>query len=212
MPAGRRPTPRLFRGFTLLEVLMVVLLVGIISSVVVMSVNTTGPERELPEEANRLAALLEQAGNEAVMQNQEFGLRVTGQGYVFLCLDEARQRWGPCEDEIFRERELPDGLELHLLRQGGIRDLPRLATGDQSDATSAVRQRQAEEGNAGRLVPDLFLLSSGESSSGALELRVADKPEERSEISVDEVGRVTVTEAGAPAEPAGQGGKRADQG
>lgn len=201
MPAGHCANPSAHRGFTLLEVLMVVLLVGIISSVVVMSVNTTGPERQLPEEAARLATLLEQAANEAVMQNQELGLRVTGQGYAFLCLDEAKQRWAPCTDDIFRERELPDGLELHLLRQGSIKDLPRMSTGNASDATSAVRARQEEEGNAGRLTPDLFLLSSGESSSGSLELRVTEKPEERSEISLDEVGRVTVTGAGAPAAP-----------
>lgn len=209
MPRDRCASPSAFRGFTLLEVLMVVLLVGIISSVVVMSVNTTGPERQLPEESARLATLLEQAANEAVMQNQELGLRVTGQGYVFLCLDEARQRWKPCADEIFRERELPDGLELHLLRQGSIKDLPRMSTGTASDATSAVRQRQEEEGNAGRLTPDLFLLSSGESSSGSLELRVTEKPEERSEISLDEVGRVQVNGAGVPAAGKQEGGDAA---
>lgn len=188
---------------------MVVLLVGIISSVVVMSINTSGPERQLPEESARLATLLEQAANEAVMQNQEFGLRVTGQGYVFLCLDEGKQRWKPCADEIFRERELPDGLELHLLRQGSIKDLPRMTTGSASDATSAVRQRQEEEGNGGRVTPDLFLLSSGESSSGSLELRVTERPDERSEISLDEVGRVQVTGVGAPVGESPGGGDAA---
>lgn len=204
----RRPSIHPIRGFTLLEVLMVVLLVGILSSVVVMSVNTSGPERALPEESARLATLLEQAANEAVMQNQEFGLRVTGQGYVFLCLDEAKQRWGACGDEIFRERELPEGLELHLLRQGGIKDLPRLATGEESDATSATRRRQEEEeAGKGRVTPDLFLLSSGETSGGSLEIRVSERPEERSEIAIDEVGRVKVSGAGAPV----QGGRDAQR-
>lgn len=204
MSAPRPRTVRPDRGFTLLEVLMVVLLVGIISSVVVMSVNTSGPERALPEESQRLAALLEQAANEAVMQNQEYGLRVTGQGYVFLCLDEAKQRWTGCADDIFRERELPDGLELRILRPGSIKELPAMAAAREREAGTAARQRQEEEGGEGmRLTPDLFLLSSGESSAASLEIRVTDDPAARSEVSIDEVGRVSLDGKGGGAPAAG---------
>lgn len=181
------------RGFTLLEVLMVVLLVGIMSSVVVLSINTGGAGRQLPEESQRLAALIEQAANEAVMQNQEFGLRVTSEGYGFLCLNEAEQRWDACADEIFRERELPEGLELSLVREGSIESLPSLA-----DAEARPARQRREEGGEPTLTPDLFLLSSGESSAARLELRVRDTPEERSEVSIDEVGRVRIEGAGSP--------------
>ena len=174
---------------------MVVLLVGIMSSVVVLSINTGGAERHLPEESQRLAALIEQASGEAVMQNQEFGLRVTPEGYGFLCLDEAAQRWKDCEGEIFRARELPEGLELHLVREGSIEALPSLET---ADPRQGPRERRTEEGGEAALTPDLFLLSSGESSAARLELRVQETPEVRSEVFIDEVGRVRIEGTGAP--------------
>lgn len=212
MSAARRATALAAGGFTLLEVLMVVLLVGIISSVVVVSVNTGGAERDLPEEAQRLAALLEQASNEAVMQNQEYGLRVTPQGYVFLCLDEKKQRWTGCVDEIFRERELPEGLELRILRPGSIKELPSMAAQKDLEASTAARERQEADGDAAtRVTPDLFLLSSGESSAASLEIRVTESPDVHSEVTIDEVGRVSVDGkgGGAPAPDAAPGGDRA---
>lgn len=199
----RQPQPP--RGFTLLEVLMVVLLVGIMSSVVVLSLDTAGAQRQLPEEGARLAALIEEAAGEAVMQNQEYGLRLTGTGYVFLCLNEAKQRWSPCGDEAFRERELAGGLELRLLSQGGIKALPVLDLKGDVAASTAARQREEEEGEAGALLPDLYFLSSGESSAATLELRVTETPEQRSEIRIDEVGRVVLDGAGATA-GRGEGG------
>jgi general secretion pathway protein H len=179
------------QGFTLLEVLMVVLVVGIISSVVMLNVGTGGAERQLREESDRLFALLGQAGSEAVMQNQEFGLRVTDNGYTFLCLDEAKQRWAECRDNIFRAREIPEGLELRLLRQGVQKELPLAES--EPDATASSTAPREEAGQ--RITPDLFLLSSGEASAASLELRVQENPALRSEIRIDEIGRVSRAEA-----------------
>lgn len=186
MPTAQ-PVRVVFRqGFTLLEVLMVVLLVGILSSVVMLSVGSGGPERYMREEADRLAALIEQAADEAVMQNQEFGLRLTEKGYVFLCLDEAKQQWNYCADSIFRERELEGGLELRVAKPSALKGLPVL----DEDEAAKKRQQEEEEGQE-RLTPDIFLLSSGEASPATLEIRVQETPEIRTEISVDAIGRVT---------------------
>jgi general secretion pathway protein H len=182
MQSGSRHRHDLQQGFTLLEVLMVVLLVGILSSVVMLSVGAGGAERHLREESDRLATLLEQAAMEAVMQNQEFGLRLADDGYAFLCLNEGKQEWDYCQDSIFRERTLAEGLELRLLKQGDLKEVPRI-----SDESEAPR-RDGEEGL--RLTPDIFLLSSGEASAASLEIRVQETPELRSEISVDAIGRV----------------------
>jgi general secretion pathway protein H len=183
-------------GFTLLEVLMVVLLVGIISSVVMLNVGTGGAERHLREESDRLVALLGQAASEAVMQNQEYGLRLSEEGYTFLCLDEAKQRWAGCADNIFRAREIPESLELRVLRQGPQKELP--LAGDSDAAASTAAPRDGQEGQ--RITPDIFLLSSGEASAASLELRVKESPELRSEIRIDEIGRVSRAEDAAAGE------------
>lgn len=182
MPVPACKATRISRGFTLLEVLMVVLLVGIISGIAMLSLSPGGAERKLQDESDRLATLLQQAADEAVMQNQEYGLKITGNGYRFLCLDEVKQRWKPCKnDQTFREREMPEGLEVHVLREGKM-TLPL----SEENSKDTPEERQ----NGPRINPDVFLLSSGEASPASLEIVVSDKPEIRQEIRLDELGRV----------------------
>jgi general secretion pathway protein H len=168
---------RLVRGFTLLEVMMVVLIVGIISGAVLLALNPGGAERHLDDESERLAALIELAGNEAVMQNREYGLKLAGNGYAFLCFDETARKWAVCkDDDSLRPRQLPDGLEIHLLQESRMR-LPT------ADSGKAPAQKA--------LTPDILLLSSGEASPASLEIHVTDKPSLRAELRVDAVGRVS---------------------
>lgn len=169
-------------GFTLLEVLMVVLVVGILSAVVLLGLNPGGPERRMDDEAERLASLLSLASSEAVMQNREYGLHLDDAGYHFLCLDEKTQRWATCAgDSLFREHALPEGLEVRVLSDRRLR-LPPARTSSQS--LSLEDQKTPE------LQPDVLLLSSGEASPAELEIRVVDDPALRVEIRVDEIGRV----------------------
>lgn len=168
----------LAQGFTLLEVMMVVLIVGIISGVALLSLNPGGAERHLDDETDRLTALLEMVGNEAVMQNREYGLKLAGNGYAFLCFDETARKWTPCrDDDSLRPRELPDGLEIHLLRESSMHLSSAKTGNDSSDSKE-------------RLEPDVLLLSSGEASPASVELHVTDKPSLRTEISLDAIGRV----------------------
>lgn len=172
-------------GFTLLEVLVVVLLVGIISSIAMLGINAGGDERRLREESDRLVTLLEQVGSEAVMQSQEYGLKITGTGYLFLCLDEIKQRWQVCSTEkSLQEHVLPEGLEIHVLRDSSL-TLP-LSRKDNNG------NKGEDEEDKGRLVyPDFLLLSSGEASPGSLEILLSERPEIRSEIRIDELGRIS---------------------
>ncbi|MFP5430709.1 MAG: type II secretion system minor pseudopilin GspH [Gammaproteobacteria bacterium] len=180
MTRTSRPHARA-RGFTLLEVLMVVLVVGILSAVVLLGLNPGGPERRLNDEAERLAALLSLASSEAVMQNREYGLYLDDAGYRFLCLDEQNQRWSDCTgDKLFREHELPEGLEIRVLSDRRMR-LP---------APAAAESLSLQDQSTPALQPDVLLLSSGEASPAELEIRVADDPSARVEIRVDEIGRV----------------------
>lgn len=175
---------RTVSGFTLLEVLMVVLVVGILSAVVLLGLNPGGPERRMDDEAERLASLLSLASSEAVMQNREYGLHLDDTGYRFLCLDDKSQRWTPCAgDSLFRQHALPEGLEVRVLRDRRLR-LPRTTASSQSLSLSLEEQKTPE------LQPDVLLLSSGEASPAELEIRVTDDPALRVEIRVDEIGRV----------------------
>lgn len=183
-----------FAGFTLLELLMVILVVGILSSVVLLNINLGGPERQLPEEAERLSALLALASDEAVMENREYGLKVEAGGYVFLCFSEDTQRWRPCAGRLFAAHQLPEGLELRLLTESRLR-LPRKPAEERPLTGNAGTEADSDV----HIEPDLLLLSSGEATPVELELRLADDPSRRLTLRLDEIGRVhegAATESG----------------
>lgn len=172
-------------GFTLLEVLMVVLVVGILSAVVLISLNPGGPERKLGDETERLASLISLASNEAVMQNREYGVRLEQGGYDFLCLEDKSQKWRECVgDSMLKHHVLPKGLEVRALT-GSRMSLPR---GEAEEPDTLKEDPEKEE--AAILTPDVILLSSGEASPVELEIRVIEEPSLRMTVIVDDIGRV----------------------
>jgi general secretion pathway protein H len=102
-------------GFTLLEVLVVVVIIGILTSMAVISVNVLGGDHEMQQEAERLQAILLQTREDAVLQSRDIGLRLDETGYEFLAYDGRVERWNAVEDDpLLRARALPEGLRLSL--------------------------------------------------------------------------------------------------
>lgn len=98
------------RGFTLLELLVVLVLLGVIYSFMVLSGGTAGVDRELEEEARRLHALVKLAQEDAIIQAREIALEIDQQNvqqkYRFLVF--TNNEWQPLTEKIFRERNLPE--------------------------------------------------------------------------------------------------------
>jgi len=102
-------------GFTLVEILVVVVIIGIISAGVLLSVNLTGRDRELEKESDRLLALVNYAREQAELQTREYGVMFHDDGYQFLVYDARRGLWREIyEDDSLRQRKLPDGLDFKL--------------------------------------------------------------------------------------------------
>jgi general secretion pathway protein H len=102
-------------GFTLLEVLVVVVIIGIIASMAAVSTRVLGGDHEMDQEAKRLVAILGQAREEAMLQGRDLGLRIDAAGYDFLLYDGRNERWDlAADDPLLRERTLPEGLEAAL--------------------------------------------------------------------------------------------------
>jgi general secretion pathway protein H len=103
-------------GFTLIEILIVVLIIGIVSAGVLLSVNLTGRDHELEKESDRLLALVNYAREEAELQTREYGVIFHDDGYQFVAYDVRRGLWREIyEDESLRLRKLPDGLDFKLV-------------------------------------------------------------------------------------------------
>jgi general secretion pathway protein H len=103
------------RGFTLIEIMIVVVIIGVISAGVLLSVNLTGKDRDLDKESERLLTLVKYAREQAELQTREYGVIFHDDGYQFVAYDTRRGRWREVyEDEILRLRKLPDGLDVKL--------------------------------------------------------------------------------------------------
>lgn len=151
----RRPGRQrsLERGFTLLELLVVVVIVGIMASMVSLSVGGN-ESRALKNEAKRLTALLDMAIQESVLNGREMALEVDENSYQFLVYFE--EEWLPLEGiDEFRLRELPLGIELQTEVEG------LAATEDRFGETAASR---------------IWIMSSGEVSPFSITLKLEDGP------------------------------------
>lgn len=139
-------------GFTLVEVLVVVVIIAIMITGAVLALSVAGRDRGLDNEARRLEALLNLARERAELQTREYGLRAGPAGYTFVRFEPRSGEWVVPADESLRERELPEGLSLLLVVEGRpvvLRD---------------------QDGPAG-LVPQIGIASSGGFSSFELTLQ-----------------------------------------
>jgi general secretion pathway protein H len=102
-------------GFTLIEILVVVVIIGIVSAGVLLSVSLTGQDRDLDKESQRLLTLVNYAREQAELQTREYGLLFRDDGYEFLTFDVRRNLWRDVfEDDALRDRNLPEGLGIKL--------------------------------------------------------------------------------------------------
>ena len=102
-------------GFTLMEILVVIVVIGVMVSIATLSVNVLGRDREAEDQVRRLWAVLRQAQEESELQGLDTGMFASTEGYEFLHFNPRENRWLPIEDDsFFAPRKLPDGLELRL--------------------------------------------------------------------------------------------------
>ncbi len=97
-------------GFSLLEILVVIVIISIVLSFAVLSLDTE-PD-ELNNETQRLTALMKLAAEEAVMNSREYQVLFGEQDYSFQVFSNGQ--WHDTADDIFRRRRLSDGFSLSI--------------------------------------------------------------------------------------------------
>lgn len=161
---------RLSAGFTLIEILVVVTVIGIIVSIGLLSLSVLGDDRQLRIEARRITSLFAAAQDEAVMQGREFGLELMRSSYRFVEYDPYQARWLELEiDDIFRARTLPEDLEFDLLLEG------RMILLSAEAATIADPNSTNVSNPSNKYAPHVLIFSSGEATP--FELRISRRSE-----------------------------------
>jgi general secretion pathway protein H len=103
------------KGFTLIEILVVLVIMAIVISLAVLSINTTGRDTQLDEESRRIQGLVDILHERALLEGRDFGLRIEPTGYGFVVYSADKNLWLPLSDEHeFRHRDLPKGVSFQL--------------------------------------------------------------------------------------------------
>jgi general secretion pathway protein H len=103
------------RGFTLVEILVVLLIITVVISLTVLTVTSTGRDAQLDEESRRIEGLVGLLHERALLEGRDFGLRIEPTAYEFVAYDTRRDLWLMLDQEReFRHRELPKGVSFQL--------------------------------------------------------------------------------------------------
>ncbi|VAW87463.1 hypothetical protein MNBD_GAMMA16-1823 [hydrothermal vent metagenome] len=171
-------------GFTLLEMLIVVFIIGIILSMATLS---TGPQqyRLLKEEAQRITTLMSLARQESILEAQELAFALNDKTYQFQVFDG--KTWlSLADDEVLRERQLPSNMVLEVNLYGETITF----TSDNSETDDGDTESEEEE-DENRI--RILFLSSGEVTPFELFLRYDDQ-DQGLLVKGDMMGNFTIIE------------------
>lgn len=118
----RRSRPRIFRpgtaGFSLIELLVVVTIIGVFAGAAVLSLGVLGSDRELEREAFRFRSLLDLLTEEAVMESRDYGIMFSERAYRFYVYDRQQLLWiDPIGDYFLSEHQLEEPLSMALFME-----------------------------------------------------------------------------------------------
>jgi general secretion pathway protein H len=155
-------------GFTLIEVMVVLLLVGLAAGYVMYNAFGSSQADQLKNQAQRLQVLVDMASDFAVLNQRQLGVRFEQKDneYYFVYLDD-EDKWQRLEDEeMYATHTVPEPFTFTL----NLDDLPwdvedRLFDRDLFDEELSVSDEGVEIGNEEDKPlppPQILIMSSGE--------------------------------------------------
>ncbi|MFC6635653.1 type II secretion system minor pseudopilin GspH [Microbulbifer taiwanensis] len=163
------------RGFTLIEVLVVIVIIATLAGMAVLSLGNSGA-RAWSGEVQRLAALLQLVADRALIDKAHYGVVLEPDGYSVVRFNPTELEWQSLDEAVaksvaarFVAHQLPDNMRLEVLEQA---ELPS-AEATEFAAESAEDEQPIPQFialSSGEVLPvelAMFLLDAGDTSRGA---------------------------------------------
>lgn len=152
LPASRAASG----GFSLLELLAVIVVIGVLISIFTLSIGSFDDD-ETSEHVRRLQALIDLAMEEATMQGRELGLRFYQHGYEFSVRVEVEDEdgvrywiWQPIDqDRLLKPRDLGETHAIDLFIEDKEVDLD-------------YDREENDDNDQDEYLPQIFIFSSGD--------------------------------------------------
>lgn len=141
------------RGFTLLELMVVIVIIAVLAGFVTVNLDLRNTPKTIREEATRLGLLMQIASEQSIYSKAQLGIRFHPEDYefYFLAPDEAgNQTWQILEDRRLKFRGSQEELEFQVDLSG----VPVLL--------ETLEEELAGLGEETELKPHVLFLSNGE--------------------------------------------------
>ncbi|MFT6920497.1 MAG: general secretion pathway protein H [Cognaticolwellia sp.] len=159
------------QGFTLIEVMLVIVLIGVMVSAVQFTFSGNKAEQLLEQNSARFAGVFDVAAEYGLLNNIELGLFVEKNTYQFLGYDGVS--WSPiASNPMFEVFTLPEGIEITLqlddlpIEEPLLFDSSLLINEDQDDNFTEEEKK--------KIIPQVYMLSGGDITPFSLTFSLAE--------------------------------------
>lgn len=169
-------------GFTLIEVMVVIVLIGLMASVVQFSFSGNSIDKQLEKESHRFTAIFNAASEYAMLNNIELGLAIEENTYQFLVFDG--ETWiTSSSSPLLEAYTLPDTVEIELALDDLPLDEPPLINTLEDNEESELTLSGSELEEEKKLIPQVYILSGGDLTPFTLRFIPVDDFDDESNIS-----------------------------
>ncbi len=178
-------------GFTLLEVLLVALLMGLVASAVTISMSAAGPEQALNKQAQRFISATEMVLDESVLSGQFIGIVIDEDQYQFVFYREGK--WVAVEqDRLLATQKMDPGVVLDVVIDG----MPLVQEDEQDESwfDEPFIDEESDDDKKKHPEPQILLFPSGEMTPFELNFTTVTDELKRVNVLVvgDALGRLTL--------------------